>query len=341
MTPSLAEGRAGLEVAMSCDVIRCDWWTRWMHLYERVPEPVREVAENLFREWIKEQMNAARSGGSGRKRPPRPPRPMPPDDEKGGASAPMLARTPRRKVAPEPPKRFTDLDDIFVSVKKSAELRERDWTPSERAEMEQKFDLLWGWLKENAELPPGDPPPVKSAEAKYPRISSLAGYAAVWDFVVLVDELVADDRRRIPNEPHVLVFFYGSDIDLKVLAAAGLTPERHEPAHVEDFELVISPLANILPSPGSAVHGILATATHTELERLYEDDMSPLVGGHYRPQAVLAMTVDGHEVPALTYVSHDMAAAQPNRSYVDVIAGPARDYDFPKWYQEHIASFAA
>lgn len=61
-----------------------------------------------------------------------------------------------------------------------------------------------------------------------------------------------------------------------------------------------------------------------------------MLGERYLPHPVLVVTADGHPVPALTYVSHEMEADVPDDAYVDLIAAAAGDYGFPEWYVAHI-----
>ena len=67
------------------------------------------------------------------------------------------------------------------------------------------------------------------------------------------------------NDPKVAVFFYGSYMNPRVLEEANLSPEPLMPATLEDYEIVIRPLANLVRSDGGRVYGVLALATHAEL----------------------------------------------------------------------------
>lgn len=102
------------------------------------------------------------------------------------------------------------------------------------------------------------------------------------------------------REPSVWVFFYGSYINLDVLAEVD----------------------------------------HRELDRLYVEHAQGVLGGTYEPAAVLAETRDGRWRPALCYLAHNMDEAAPAADYVDRIARPARQLSFPDWYCERIESFA-
>lgn len=70
-------------------------------------------------------------------------------------------------------------------------------------------------------------------------------------------------------EPKVWTFFYGSFINLDVLKQVNLLPEQVEVAKLNGFDIRIRPLANLVRSDQHCVYGIVATATHDELNRLY------------------------------------------------------------------------
>jgi len=69
--------------------------------------------------------------------------------------------------------------------------------------------------------------------------------------------------------PAVWVFFYGSFINLDVLGQVDYVPERYEVARLHGYDIQIRPLANLVRSDGDTVYGIVALATHTDVERLY------------------------------------------------------------------------
>lgn len=140
------------------------------------------------------------------------------------------------------------------------------------------------------------------------------------------------------KEPRVVTFFYGSYINQDVLREVDLVPDRIEVARLPGFDIEIRPLANLIESDRHSVYGILATATHAELGRLYAHAREVL-GGEYLPRAVLASTLAGKLEPALCYIAPDLAAAPATPEYVARIAGPARAYEFPDWYVRRIESF--
>ncbi len=138
--------------------------------------------------------------------------------------------------------------------------------------------------------------------------------------------------RRVP------VFFYGSYINPKVLAEVDLIPERFTVARLPGFDIHIGPLANLRPSPADTVYGVIAEATHDELDRLYTHARDVL-GGVYRPEAVVCHDDAGRLHPALCYLADDLGTAPPAPDYVDRIVEPARAFGFPAWYVERLESF--
>jgi cation transport regulator ChaC len=140
--------------------------------------------------------------------------------------------------------------------------------------------------------------------------------------------------------PAVWVFFYGSYMNFDVLREVGLVPGASEVGRVAGFEVRISPRANLVRSDGGVVYGLLATATHDELSRLYAHARDVL-GEVYLPEAVLVETLDGTWRAALCYLCADMRPQPADPAYVERIAGPARALGFPAWYIERLESFQA
>ena len=142
-----------------------------------------------------------------------------------------------------------------------------------------------------------------------------------------------DDRQ-----PKVWTFFYGSYMNFEVLKEVGLAPEHLEVARLHGFDVVIRPRANLVRSGRDCVYGIVATATHAELERLYAHARQ-ILGEVYLPEAVLVETLDGNWRPALCYMAPAMEARPASAEYVERIVGPAKAFGFPDWYVRHLESF--
>lgn len=140
------------------------------------------------------------------------------------------------------------------------------------------------------------------------------------------------------EEPKVSVFFYGSYINRKVLGEVDLEPERFETARLPGYDIEIRPLANLVPSDQHTVYGVVATASHAELGRLY-DHARDVLGGVYLPHPVFAYLPSGQAEPALCYVAPALEPAPPAPEYVARILEPARAYGFPAWYLRRLESF--
>ena len=130
----------------------------------------------------------------------------------------------------------------------------------------------------------------------------------------------------------VKVFFYGSFINRDVLARVDYYPDKMEMARLDGFDIVLRPLATLIPSGHGCVYGVLATATHSHLHKLYEEDWVCA----YLPEAVIVMTEDAALHPALCYIAWSETAEAPFAGYLDHIIGPARQMGFPGWYLERL-----
>ena len=142
------------------------------------------------------------------------------------------------------------------------------------------------------------------------------------------------------SKPYVDVFFYGSYINFDVLAEVDIGERPYRTAWLPSYRLVIAPLANLAKDRTAVAFGIVTGLNHDELERLYVEHAQGKLGGTYLPEAVLVYTDENVAMPALTYISHDMEAGQPEATYVQRILRPAQRYGFPESYLDHIRSFS-
>jgi hypothetical protein len=140
------------------------------------------------------------------------------------------------------------------------------------------------------------------------------------------------------TRPKVWTFFYGSYMNLNVLKEVDLVPERYQVARLTGFDIRIQPLANLVKSDRHCVYGMVATATHEELKRLYAHAEHTL-GGVYLPEAVLTETLHHTWRPALCYIAPSMDPKPATADYIERIVGPAKEYGFPTWYIERVESF--
>jgi len=140
------------------------------------------------------------------------------------------------------------------------------------------------------------------------------------------------------SETQVWIFFYGSYMNFDVLKEVGLTPEKWEVARLDGYDIAIRPRANLVRSGRHCVYGITATATHSELARLYAH-AKDVLGEVYLPEAVLVQTASGTWRAALCYICPSMEPRKAAKDYVDRIVNPAKKLGFPQWYIEHLESF--
>ncbi len=129
-------------------------------------------------------------------------------------------------------------------------------------------------------------------------------------------------------------------MNFAVLKEMEISPERWEVAKLNGYDIRIGPRANLVPSEQHCVYGIIATATHEELARLYAH-AKDVLGEIYLPEAVLVETLDDKWLPALCYICHDMKPRPAANDYVDRIVKPARELGFPEWYIARLKSFRA
>lgn len=136
----------------------------------------------------------------------------------------------------------------------------------------------------------------------------------------------------------IWTFFYGSYMNFDVLKEVDLMPERWEVAKLYGFDIRIQPRANLIRSDQHCVYGIIAAATHEELQRLYAHAQGVL-GEVYLPEAVLIETLDGKWLPALCYICPEMQPRPAAEDYLDRIIKPAKALGFPQWYIVRLESF--
>jgi hypothetical protein len=149
-------------------------------------------------------------------------------------------------------------------------------------------------------------------------------------------ELTRDATLTEPTR--VWVFFYGSYMNFAVLREVSVVPGEWQPARLRGFDIVIRPRANLERSERGCVYGIVATATHSELTRLYAHARD-ILGETYLPEAVLAETLDGKWRPALCYIAPQMQPRAVDTDYLDRIVEPAKAFGFPGWYIDRLERF--
>lgn len=128
-------------------------------------------------------------------------------------------------------------------------------------------------------------------------------------------------------------FFYGLFMDPLVLAGYGIDVADPCRGFVVGYRLQIGQRATLVPAPNARAYGMLITMTHENLDMLYS------VPGleHYRPEAVLAQTLDGRSKAALCYnLFTDLEPIEADADYVEALRAVLRRLAFPAAYIKSI-----
>lgn len=141
-------------------------------------------------------------------------------------------------------------------------------------------------------------------------------------------------------DARVWVFFYGSYMNPDVLREVNIVPVDWEVARLHGFDIAIRPRANLVRSEQHCVYGVVATATHGELARLYAH-AKDVLGEVYLPYPVCVETRDGKSRPALCYMAPAMDSRPAEHGYLERILGPAREFGLPEWYVQRLERFRA
>ncbi|NNE66674.1 MAG: gamma-glutamylcyclotransferase [Pyrinomonadaceae bacterium] len=92
-------------------------------------------------------------------------------------------------------------------------------------------------------------------------------------------------------------FFYGLFMDRDVLRESQVVPANPRRAFVDGYRLRIGLRATLVPTPGARSYGMVFTLTDDELDKLYNAPGLEI----YRPESVLAHSLEGGSFPALCY----------------------------------------
>jgi Gamma-glutamyl cyclotransferase, AIG2-like len=133
----------------------------------------------------------------------------------------------------------------------------------------------------------------------------------------------------------VSVFFYGTIMNPAVMKEFGVTPTDVLPAKVYGFDIAVRPRPTLLRSDRSSVFGSISSVTHEDLTTIYSG-LETNFGVIYRPEAVLAVTLDGSLLPAICYIAENMPEAAPDPQFVRQLAQCVRTMGHPEWYATHI-----
>lgn len=128
-------------------------------------------------------------------------------------------------------------------------------------------------------------------------------------------------------------FFYGLFMDPNLLGESGVTPQDPRPGFVDDFQLRIGERATLLPAPGARAYGMIFSLTHDELDKLYGAPGLEM----YRPEAVMALSLEGESCPALCYNLREAPAPEEaNPQYAERLRDALARLGFPSEYIETV-----
>ena len=131
------------------------------------------------------------------------------------------------------------------------------------------------------------------------------------------------------SDRRIDAFFYGLFMDTDTLKQNGVEAVNTRRAFVADFALRIGRRATLIPSIGHRAYGVIMSLTHGDLARLYN---APGLE-HYRPESVLAQTLDGSVSAALCYnLLESPAADERNPEYAARLQRVLQKWDFPPEY---------
>jgi hypothetical protein len=129
------------------------------------------------------------------------------------------------------------------------------------------------------------------------------------------------------------VFFYGLFMDEVLLRDKGITSPNLRVAFVPGFQLRIGNRATLVPIPSERVFGVVASLSHSELERLYSE---PGVLA-YRPEAILAHLLNGEILAALCFnLMESPPADEHNPEYASKLRALAAQLHLPADYVSSI-----
>jgi hypothetical protein len=127
----------------------------------------------------------------------------------------------------------------------------------------------------------------------------------------------------------VEVFFYGLFMDVELLRRQAVVPMHPRRAFVEGFSLRIGQRATLVPTAGARAYGMLIALSQREVAQLYA---APGLQ-HYLPEAVLAHTLEGQDVPALCYnLTEPPSASERNPEYAAQLKALLQALGFPAAY---------
>ena len=129
-------------------------------------------------------------------------------------------------------------------------------------------------------------------------------------------------------------FFYGLFMDSDILRENQVVAVSPRRAYVDDYALRIGRRATLVPTSGARAYGMVFALTHDELDKLYT---APGLE-QYRPEAILAHSLDGETLPALCYNLREAPGPdEANAEYAARLRATLSRLDFPPEYVSSIS----
>ena len=129
-------------------------------------------------------------------------------------------------------------------------------------------------------------------------------------------------------------FFYGLFRDSDILRENQVVAVNPRRAFVDDYSVRIGLRATLVPASGARVYGMVFALTHDEFEKLYT---APGLE-QYRPEAILAQSMEGETLPSLCYNLREAPGpSEANAEYAARLRAVLSRLDFPPEYVTSIS----
>ncbi len=135
-------------------------------------------------------------------------------------------------------------------------------------------------------------------------------------------------------------FAYGSNMSRALMQARCPTARALGTARLDGWRFIVTQdgYASIVPSPGSAVHGVLWQLAPRDLAAL--NTYESLHTGLYRPR-ILPVRFHGRILRALTYIGRSRQEGRPRSGYQNGIVVPAaRGWELPERYVAELSRWS-
>jgi gamma-glutamylcyclotransferase len=154
-----------------------------------------------------------------------------------------------------------------------------------------------------------------------------------------------DESNTVESQGDVWYFAYGSNLSKqRMQQRTGVIPVSQR-VFLRDYRLTFNAhvgqefYANIAPSIGDVVHGVIYRCNPTAMTAL--DRYEGVAQGCYRRVAVEVETEEGERIRAEVYIAGERYVSEggaPSTFYLGLISSGAREHDLPEQYVHWIES---